>query len=428
MMRERLRQRAATYVELLAQRDGGCCESRPEGLDELHVQALWQDAKLRPQTLALVDGTPLEVLEPGRWNRGCGPDFQDALVAIGGIVRRGDVEVHLRPNDWDAHGHQGDSAYHNVILHVTWFATPSSKEISGGIPHLALQPFVEKTAPFDFAQLTLDAVPYPEQSRERPCRLRLRTVPGATERLLTCAGYHRLQLKTQRFIEGLRAEEPFQCFYEGLMAAMGYGRNAEPFRRLAQEVPFSRIECFPSRSRFAILAGVAGLLKPSQRDLWDLWWQSGLQPPLQPFAWDMRGMRPANHPMKRLAGVVGVLHSISTLLECSLEKLPKALCDAATLLQETVASKTALIGATRANAIVSNLFVPYRLAQGTLNPDRLNDLPGEDVSMPMREVWYRLTGTLQSLPKDGLRQQGLLQIYYDFCHNPRLMCATCPLG
>ncbi len=428
-MFDALRQRAATYAELCARRGGACCEADPATFSELHVQALWYDGELRPKQMTLANGALLEVLEPGRWNRGDGPDFQDALVMVDGLLRRGDVEVHLRPSDWDQHGHAGDPAYGNLILHVTWFPTPPAKTISASVPHLALQPFAEASAPFDFSKLDLfAATSAPSPGQEYPCFQRLREQPGETERLLASAGYYRLLTKTRRFIEGLRAEDPFQCLYEGLMAAMGYGRNAEPFRRLAQEVPFSRLREIPSLQRFAILAGVAGLLKPAQRDLWDLWWQSGFQPPLTPFAWDFRGMRPQNHPLRRLAGVVGVLHAIATLLDLPLGTLPEALCSASNLLQATVGSKTTLIGPSRANAIVSNLFVPYRLALGTLNPDRLNDLPGEDVSMPMREVWLRMTGSLKFLPKDGLRQQGLLQIYHDFCHNPRLVCATCPLG
>ncbi len=429
-MLDSLRQRAAFYTELLAQRGNGCCESDPAStFNELHIQALWYSGELRSQSLALTNGTAVEVIEPGHWNRGAGPDFHDALIMMDGLLRRGDVEVHLRPSDWDAHGHTGDDAYNNLILHVTWFAAPPSKTIPAGIPHLALQPFVEKVSPFDFSRLTLST----EKSEqhvgvEHPCQLRLREEPGATERLLTSAGYYRLLTKARRFIEGLRTEDPFQYFYEGLMTAMGYGQNTEPFHRLAQEIPFIRLSSFSSQQRFAILAGVAGLLKPTQRELWDLWWQSGIQPPLMQFSWNLRGIRPSNHPLRRLAGVVGILHSIGKLLEVSLDKLPAAICEASDLLQEVLPSKTAFIGKTRANAIVSNLFVPYRLAQGTLNPDRLNALPGEDISMPMREVWLRLTGTLSRLPKDGLRQQGLLQIYTDFCHNPRLVCATCPLG
>ena len=63
-----------------------------------------------------------------------------------------------------------------------------------------------------------------------------------------------------------------------------------------------------------------------------------------------------------------------------------------------------------------------------IDPERLGDLPGEDLSQPMRQAWHHLTASLRALPKDGLRQQGLLQIHADFCSNPSLTCATCPLA
>ena len=81
---------------------------------EARLQALWQSDR-RPKDLALPDGTPVEVLDPGRWNHAPGPDFRDALLSFGGALRRGDVELHLRPADWDAHGHAADPAYAGVL-------------------------------------------------------------------------------------------------------------------------------------------------------------------------------------------------------------------------------------------------------------------------------------------------------------------------
>ncbi len=416
---------AAPYLALLEQCKVVCCESTETPLTELHLQTLWQHKTLRPKALTLVDGTPVEILEVGRWNRADGPDFQDALITIGGIPRRGDVELHLTPKDWDLHRHTENPAYGNVILHVTWQTTPPARTLPPGIPSLALQPFLPQ---FDPASLDLNGIPYQPLDQGRPCLQRLKVTPGALTSLLSSAGYFRLLTKTRRYAEGLHAADPFQCFYEGLFTAMGYQRNTAPFRRLAQEVPFARIAGFSSAQRFAALAGVAGLLKKTHRELWDLWWQSGLQPPLTAYTWDLRGTRPQNHPFRRLAGAVGILDQINPLLEMSLDELPEALSKASNTLRECIQSKSALVGLSRANAVLLNLFVPYRLALGSLHPDHLKNLPGEDVSMPMRETWHRLTGTLRGLPKDGLRQQGLLQIYNDFCHNPRLTCATCPIG
>ncbi len=417
---------AEPYARLHGVRPNCCRE--PNSPDERHLQALWHHDTWRPKHLALADGTPVEVLMPGRWNRSAGPDFQDALISVGGLLRRGDVELHLHPSDWDAHGHAGDPAYGAVVLHVTWFDAPSAKTLSSGVPTLALKPFVEREGAFDFTTLDLSAAPYSASTAPRPCRQRLEAIPGETLRLLEAAGSFRLLAKAKTFSVALASEDAFQAFYVGLLGAMGYGRNSAPFRRLAEEVPFVRIAAHPSLTRFAALAGVAGLLRQEQRDLWDLWWGCGLQPSLTPYAWDLRATRPANHPYRRLAGVVGVLHSIAELLELPLGDLPEALIEAAHRLAEPLGLKGALIGRSRANAMVTNLFVPYRLALGTLHPSRLRALPGEDIAQPMRDVWHHLTGTLQGLPKDGLRQQGLLQVYSDFCHNPHLTCATCPLA
>jgi hypothetical protein len=67
------------------------------------------------------NGERIRVLHGGRWNRGKGPDFMEAVLEIGGVRRTGDVEIHLYPEDWVRHGHHLDTAYNRVILHVLGF-------------------------------------------------------------------------------------------------------------------------------------------------------------------------------------------------------------------------------------------------------------------------------------------------------------------
>lgn len=425
-MDPRLEQLAEPYARLRAAA-GLLCEENAAP-DEHRLQALWQDVALRPKMLSLIDGSPVEVLSPGRWNHSVGPDFQDAVVAIKGLIRRGDVELHVRPSDWDAHGHADDPAYSNLILHVTWFDKPSAKTLPSGVPSLALQPFMERDEPFDFTQVVASRADVPGGASGWPCGPRLASEPGALDRLLVHAGYYRLLNKSRILTAAMTSADPTQVFYEFLMATMGYRQNVVGFRRLAQEVPFTRLIGKSTLERFAMLAGVGGLLKNSQRALWDLWWQSGAQPPLEPIAWDLRALRPQNHPYRRLAGVMGVLQHLDALLDTSLGKVSEKIVEASCELRESLGLKGALIGEGRANAMVINLLVPYRLALGSLDPERLRALPTEEVSMPMKEAWSRLSKASAPLPKDGLRQQGLLQIYADFCHNPRLVCATCPIA
>ena len=39
------------------------------------------------------------------------------LDVEGGVLGRGDVELHLRQQDWDAHGYGGDPKYNGVVVH-----------------------------------------------------------------------------------------------------------------------------------------------------------------------------------------------------------------------------------------------------------------------------------------------------------------------
>ena len=424
--RDALSDVAAPYQELLKASAQVCQESSASfGGDEQVLQLIWQMQAFEGAALVLVDGTPVEVIEPGRWNHADGPDFCDAVLLIGGELRRGNVEIHVRPTDWDQHQHTNDPAYGGIILHVTWFANPPAKTLPKRVPHLALERVLSSYAD---VQAALQRLEGQHTGRVHPCLNRFQQEPLALDRIVVAAGYHRLLAKTYRFVEQAEAANTAQVFYEGLMTTMGYRRNTEPFKRLAKEVPLKVLEPFSSKTRFAVLARIAGLLKEDQRELWDLWWESGLQPSLQPYHWDFTGLRPQNHPLKRLAGCLGVLHHLPTLLETPLADLPKAISKAAELLRTELGYKTALIGKQRAATVTTNLFVPYRLALGTLPTSQLSVLPSEDISMPMRDTWMRLTGSEDGLPTDGLRQQGLLQIYADFCHNPNLMCETCPLG
>ncbi len=424
---EPLRERAASYEQFVHTFAQPMSQLPRESIvgNEFALQALWNEQAFEGVALALVDGTPVKVIEPGRWNHAVGPDFRDAILVIGGELRRGDIECHVSPSDWDAHGHRSDPEYGGLILHLTWYATPKAKTLSVHVPHLAL----EHLLPFYPVEIIEKNVKKKEFAGiEHPCLVRFRNEPLALNRMLAAAGYYRLLAKTNRFIENLQAENAMQIFYESLMSAMGYSRNAGSFRRLAREVTLTVLEPYPTKTRFAILARVAGLLKETHRELWDLWWQSGCLPPLQPYVWDYRGLRPQNHPFKRLAGGLGILHHLEQLMEVPLQELPEAISHAADFLRKEIGASTALVGKKRAASVTLNLFVPYRLALGLLSKNQLNALPGEDVSMPMRDTWLRLTGQSSGIPKDGLRQQGLLQIYTDFCHNQQIICETCPIA
>ena len=60
-----------------------------ESVTERHVQAIWYDGALRPASLHTTQGAPVEVLDPGEWNREAGPDFRHASLKVAGRLTNG---------------------------------------------------------------------------------------------------------------------------------------------------------------------------------------------------------------------------------------------------------------------------------------------------------------------------------------------------
>ena len=88
---------------------------------EARVESYWLEHSHSFTNLTDHLGRPVEVVYGGRRSPGAGPDIEDAIISFdGGPALVGDLEVHVDPNDWFRHGHDGDSAYSRVILHVVW--------------------------------------------------------------------------------------------------------------------------------------------------------------------------------------------------------------------------------------------------------------------------------------------------------------------
>ena len=84
-------------------------------MEELY-QYLW---KYRMFGTDFKDGeTSVKVISAGLHNVNSGPDFSSAVVKIDGQQWAGNIEIHVRASDWYRHGHDKDSAYDNIVLHV----------------------------------------------------------------------------------------------------------------------------------------------------------------------------------------------------------------------------------------------------------------------------------------------------------------------
>ncbi len=144
--------------------------------------------------------------------------------------------------------------------------------------------------------------------------------------LLDKAGNMRFDEKVSGFQTELKYMKAGQCLYHGIMKALGYARNQVPFLELAGRIPLPAIasildgnetyeECLMHLLQAKFL-GTAWLL-PSQRqtfsqqvtdtpwvnELENIWQISGSHNTMPFTDWKLFRTRPANSPLRRLAGM-----------------------------------------------------------------------------------------------------------------------------
>ncbi len=434
---------------------------------------VWRRQLVDGEALATADGRKIRIIQPGIENRDRGPDFSNALIAIDGDkLMQGDVEIHVRASDWRLHAHHRDPHYNRVILHVVWQHQSGEKdsllESGGRAAILPLRGCLMR--PPD----ELPRLPQPRQPFPQPCTGSLpRLGAEAIATILEKAGEERFSLKARQLEAKLTAVEPGQVLYEGLMEALGYTKNKEPFQKLAQELPLSVLEDITSQKPAtaaisdlqALLLGTAGLL-PVQRGKEDpqRWaryleerWQAlgGIQRMSQ-SQWRFFRVRPENFPTRRLAAASYLLERyrerfLSGMLELLTQASPSH--SSRRLEQGLVVTANGywaghfdfargiewaptLLGEERAGQIVINVLLPFFFAwSGASSSPTL-----QSHTLTLYRQYHRLGenwitrhllgqivgGPSPKLVSSAQRQQGLLHLYKTFCSGWE--CARCPLG
>lgn len=409
---------------------------------------------------------------PGIWNLEAGPDFLGAVLRLGEGGRRiqGDVEIHISPDGWKQHGHQGDPRYNRVRCHVTWLpGTVPGNLLPPGTVQVSLQEQCKRNPAFAFESIDVTAYPYAARAQVPPCSEVLRHWSGdAKGALLDAAGEERLRTKAARMNERIDAVGEEQALYEEIMSALGYKHNKQNFRRLASLVPAEKLRACAEDdaiNAYAVLAGTAGLL-PDQlsrewdeettsfvRSLWRRWWRLRDEfrgGGLQGTDWRLSGLRPVNHPLRRLMAAAHLILNSATpgagWREAAAQSPDEAVARATSAWQEydpgywtrrlTLGGRkheaaVALIGEARGDAILANVFVPFCACVGTNRApdDLLNLLKNDEENELVRRTAHFLFGPdqTQALYRNALRRQGLIQIFFDYCLIDRSRCATCTM-
>lgn len=440
---------------------------RDSSIDENFVSHIWDSGHFAKDALRTKDGRNLEVIYHGEKNDDSGADFHNAEIRIDGRICKGDVEIHVKNSHWRAHRHHTNPRYNSAILHVAMWDDSISlltrKQNGEYIPTLVLYDYLEGSIGKLWKTI--------ENGEEKPtlCRGKVKAMTlEAIGAVLDRAGMDRFLLRTQVFqkrLEHLEGKDEDQLLYEGIMEALGYSKNKEPFLQLAQKTPLKILVGQSPEKIQAILLGVAGLL-PSQNDrkvkfdeeteeyvnrieeIWKLFLPQPDDTQMSREQWEFK-VRPVNFPNKRIAGMSYILSDCdgepNTSLLATFRSAFSSVKTTQNLRDMLVRSASGywtehytlggrrhketpfLIGHNRADDIVINVILPvifghaqrweHRELQQTAKAVYASHGKLQD-NRTTRYVANRILHDNEqhdSVINSAMRQQGLIHLYKNFC-------------
>lgn len=312
--------------------------------------------KLYPlKELTTSDGQRVEIVDPGLHNRNAGPDFFNAKIRIGSTMWVGNVEIHDKSSDWYQHGHDKDSRYDNVVLHVAAeLDTEVMKSNGEYVPQLQLSVPADVLQHYDELQKTDE---YP------PC---YKVIPHLSALIIhswmAALQTERLEQKTEAIRK--RAElcngSWEDAYFVTLARNYGFGINGEVFEQWAYNIPLNAVahhrdDLFQIE---AIFMGQAGLLELDsipeyyQKDALNDGYFAKLRNEYQYLAhkfsmkpidfklWRFLRLRPQNFPHIRISQLANLYYQqkagLSQLIECeTLDELKNVLKSQVTPYWET---------------------------------------------------------------------------------------------
>ena len=417
---------ATTEPETLSFRGiGDSVGDEQPSIPEHLLWKLWKRRAARKEQFRTDSGTRVRVLYPGRTGSAAGPDFRDALLDVEGLgLVRGDVEIHLRQRDWDAHGHGDDPNYNGVVIHGAVQVDSPDTVLNSG----ASAPVVSLAGLLDSEEDDDSYDPDESQVASDLWELLARrgyprpVGPAEIGDLLDRAGDDRFRRKSVLLGRFVADQGPEQALYEALLEGLGYRHNQQPFVKLAHAAPIAALrravlpvlkEQRPMVLRHWLLAvsGLNASAAVSPR------LPPGVGPAMERKDWHLFRVRPANHPAARIGGAAEL---VDRFLEGGLVDGLSAECGspsklAAALTVEARGRDQAAVGTGRARDLAVNSVLPllHSLAGVPESPylSLYRRFPKLQVNEVVREMSEQLLpeGSL-TVVSSARRQQGLLHL------------------
>lgn len=417
-------------------------------MTEEFLHYVWKHALFDRAKLRTTEGKPVEIINIGLHNHDAGPDFFNAKLKIDDTTWAGNVEVHINSSDWNAHKHQHDKAYQNVILHVVW-ENNADITLPGGYAVQTLE--LKKLVPLSL----LTAYNELKNSQKRiPCEDNLHKVNDLVwhswfDRLVV----ERLERKTNNVKLKLNASvnDWEEVFYQTLLANLGNPINTEPFERLGRSLPYKTI----ARHRpnvfeiEALLLGQAGLLEEKRTDEYAQKLQKEYQylkhkyslTPISKAEWKFMRIRPPHFPTFRLAQLAAILTKHGRLFRLITET--DKVTDIIKLLSvppseywlthytfgKTSRKSTGIMGKPMIEMLIINAIVPLLFLYGkSTDNEQMEEKAFEllhSLKVENNSIIKKWT-SLKIIAADAYETQALLQLKKQYCDQRK--CVNCAIG
>ena len=418
---------------------------------ELQLQAHWFAGQMG-RSFTSKDNYLVKIIQFGHWNHSAGPDFLHASVEINGKIHHGSIELERSSTDWEAHRHTQNPAFNKVILHVVFSDEGKERFTRNSENHNITRICVPEN-------ITREALNIPLLSRASAhsgrCLQPLSAMSDLdVNSLMLEAARHRMSQKAKRQQRTIDALGEDEWLWQAVAETLGYRPNKLPMILLAQRLPIALLLSMPEEAE-SMIFGSAGFLSAELHDqatgdtrdylrnLWETWWRVRLNyepTPEREIPWQLSGIRPANHPQRRLAALAQITRRWQEFTKScqssnGIENFMKSLEHSYWNHHYTVRSKRSekrlsLIGADRVKDFQINHLLPTKLANDESEAwEMFLKAPASALSEKVDRASIRLFGNTErrkSYLKKYWHHQALLQVYQDFCLQDITDCAKCP--
>jgi hypothetical protein len=205
-------------------------------MTEKYLHYVWENKRFPIEFYDHLLQLGIEVIDFGVYNaHAAGPDFFNAKLKHEDLLWNGHIELHVHSSDWYKHGHDRDSAYDNVILHVVFVNDQPVYQLGNALLTVELQPFLDEN---DFKRFRLSS-----SARSRIwCANQLDGVDmifpqGEKFRMV----FNRMQRKINRLNAIQQARDKQQVFYELLAHSLFGSTNYIPASELTTRYPIEQL-------------------------------------------------------------------------------------------------------------------------------------------------------------------------------------------